>query len=169
MATAAEIDIAEVKDLAKCPVDVIFRGAPITPISDTDYTEKIQQSTKPSVVIFYVNRDSRSQKLATLIRYLAIHFHEKINFYAYRVSKKNPIRNAVASAMQQHYSLDRIPGTFVYVRENEENFLKKGMFNKPKIKEYMIPSMFLWETYYNTAVKYIQNSSLIKNRAKRTS
>lgn len=157
---AAEVDISEVKRLIKRPVEAILQGAPIVQINDTNYWKCIQQSSKPVVVIFYINQEKSSRNLASLIRYLAIDFHEKIAFCAFEVSERGPVHKEVAKRLENAYSLDKTPGTFFYDNDKGEMELERENYEVPIIKEYRTPSMLFWKTYYQAIVKYIEKNIL---------
>jgi hypothetical protein len=71
-AAVPAVDMAEVRRLARDPVETIFAGVAIGRVSDVDYWKAVRGSKKPVVVIFYANQDERSRNLATLARYLAL-------------------------------------------------------------------------------------------------
>jgi hypothetical protein len=84
--TVQAADMADVRRLAREPVETIFSGAPIGRVSDATYWKTVQGSPKPVVVVFYANQDQQSRHLATLVRYLALEFSEAVVFYGYPVT-----------------------------------------------------------------------------------
>src|SRR5689334_10743335 len=82
-AVAAEVNMDDVRKLAREPVETIFAGAPVGRLTAADYWKTVRGSSKPVVVVFYANHDARSRNLATLIRQLALEFGNQIAFYGY--------------------------------------------------------------------------------------
>ena len=78
--------MAEVRRLAREPVETIFAGVPVGRISDADYRTAVHDSPRPVVVIFYANQDEKSRNLATLARYLALEFSQVITLHGIRVT-----------------------------------------------------------------------------------
>lgn len=146
--------MSDVRRLALLSVDEIIRGTPIAKISASDYVKKIQNSDKPTLVIFYANRGKRSRNLATLIRYLALDLYGKINFFAYKVSEEIPVRQEVCLRLKQEYNLEKTPGTILF---NPKPDNKKGVYhiNDPIFIDYRTPSLFLWKRYYGIIAHYI--------------
>ena len=85
-AQPADVNMAEVRQLARESVETIFAGAPIGRISDADYWKTVRGSAKPVVVIFYANQGQQSRHLATVVRYLAREFSPTVEFYGYPVT-----------------------------------------------------------------------------------
>ena len=155
---AAEIDMAEVQEFSKLPVDAIFAGTPVVRITEDDFSKKVQECDRPVVTFFYVNREKRSKNLATLIRYLAIHFNNKISFYAYKVGEKSPVGKEISHKLKKDYCLNKVPGVFFYERGQGPSNFDHQDESQPTLKEYRIPSMFFWKTYYNVVEKHINRA-----------
>jgi len=65
------IDMKKVRSLAKLSVDEILETSPVELFSLDNYWSSVKGRNKPLVVIFYTNSDASSQRLATLIKYIA--------------------------------------------------------------------------------------------------
>ena len=157
-ALAAEVDMKEVKRLAREPVGTIIEGSPVQIISDGDYWKMVNGSKHPAVVFFYVNDDQKSRNLATLIRYLAFDFEYKVSFFAYEVTDHKPIPKDVTKRLLDTYSLDQVPGSFFYDNDTGKMVLEQEDYQVPVLKEYRTPSQFFWKTWYKTVTKYINEN-----------
>ena len=153
---AADVDMAEVRRLAREPVETIFAGAPIGRVSDATYWKTVQGSAKPVVVVFYANQDQQSRHLATLVRYLAIEFSGAIVFYGYPVTAG---ANALA-ALQKRYGVKKVPATLFYDNDRGKIELEKTDYSVPAVIEYRTPSPLFWNTYHQTIRKYVQENIL---------
>ncbi len=60
-----DINMREVRELAKSPVEVILTSSYIESVEIKNYWEKVHGRNKPLVVFFYSNVDGASQRLAT--------------------------------------------------------------------------------------------------------
>ena len=149
-AAVPAVDMAEVRRLARDPVETIFAGVAIGRVSDADYWKTVRGSKKPVVVIFYANQDERSRNLATLARYLALEFHEVVGFYGYRVTAGSTPEPAVLAAVDKQYG----------VNDHGEMELEKTDYSVPLMLEYRTPSMLFWKTYHQAIREYIQKNIL---------
>jgi hypothetical protein len=160
LAQAVAIDMAEVRRLAREPVPAILRGTTFAEISDADYRQKVEGSSRPVIVIFYADRDEKSRNLATLARYLAQDFAEKIAFYGYRVSDAAKVDRPVSERLEKSYGVKQIPATLFYDNDRGPMELERIQYDAPTLTEYRTPSMFFFRTYYSTIHKYITDQIL---------
>jgi hypothetical protein len=149
---AADVNMTEVRRLAREPVETILSGAPIGRVSDATYWQTIQGSPKPVVVMFYANTDQRSRHLATLVRYLALEFSETVAFYGYPVAA-----GATALAALHKYGVTRVPATLFYDNDHGKMELERTDYTVPAVIEYRTPNPLLWSTYHQATRKYIQD------------
>ena len=152
-AAVPAVDMAEVRRLARDPVETIFAGVAIGRVSDPDYWKTVRGSKKPVVVIFYANQDERSRNLATLARYLALEFHEVVGFYGYRVTAGSTPEPAVLAAVDKQYGVN-------LSYDHGEMELEKTDYSVPLMLEYRTPSMLFWKTYHQAIREYIQKNIL---------
>ena len=157
---ATEVNMTEVRKLAEQPVKTILQGTPVIKISDVDYQDLVFKSTRPVVVLFYIDQDQDSRNLATLLRYLSIDFQKRITFCIYEVAEKRPISKDLSARLQKTYSLDKVPGTFFYDNDKGKIELERENYQVPSLKEYRTPKMLFWKTYYTTITKYIEENIL---------
>ena len=152
---AAEVNMAEVRRLAREPVETILSGAPIGRVSDATYWQTVQGSQKPVVVMFYANQDQPSRHLATLIRYLALEFSGSVVFYAYPVAAGATVEGNALAALQK-YGVTRVPATLFYENDHGKMELERTDYSVPAVIEYRTPNALLWNTYHQATRKYIQ-------------
>ena len=157
---AADVDMAEVRRLAREPVETIFSGAPIGRLSDATYWKTVQGSPKPVVVVFYANQDQQSRHLATLARYLALAFSEAIVFYGYPVTAGASVEHNALAALQKRYGVKKVPATLFYDNDRGKMELEKADYSVPSLIEYRTPRPLLWNIYYQTTRKYIRENIL---------
>lgn len=159
-AQAVNVDMAEVRRLAREPVETIFAGAPIGRVSDADYWQTVQGSPKPVVVVFYANQDERSRHLATLIRYLALEFNGSVAFYGYPVTMGATAEHGALAALKKRYKVTQVPATLFYDNDHGKMELEKTEYSVPAVIEYRTPRPLLWSTYHQRVRKYIQDHIL---------
>jgi hypothetical protein len=157
---AADVDMAEVRRLAREPVETIFAGAPIGRVSDATYWKTVQSSPKPVVVVFYANHDQQSQHLATLARYLAFEFSGAVVFYGYPVTAGATVEKNALAALQKRYGVKKVPATLFYDNDRGKIELERTDYAVPTVIEYRTPSPLFWNTYYQTIRKYVQENIL---------
>src|SRR5258706_1996506 len=159
-AAADDVNMDDVRRLAREPVKTILAGAPIGRISAADYWKTVRGSPKPVVVVFYANQDQRSRYLATLVRYLALEFGDTVAFYGYPVTAGATIEPNALAALKKRYGVRRIPATLFYDNDRGKMELKKADYSVPSLIEYRTPRPLLWNIYYQTTRKYIRENIL---------
>lgn len=152
--------MAEVRRLAREPVETIFSGAPIGRVSDADYRQSVRGSPKPVVVVFYANQDEQSRHLATLIRYIALEFDGSISFYGYPVTAGATVERSALAALKKRYGITQVPATLFYDNDRGKIELEKTEYSVPAVIEYRTPRPLLWSTYYQRVRKYIRDHIL---------
>ena len=159
-ASAADVDMDDVRRLAREPVETILSGAPIGRVSDATYWKTVQRSPKPVVVVFYANQDQQSRHLATLVRYLALEFSGAIVFYGYPVTAGATVERNALAALQKRYGVKKVPATLFYDNDRGKMELERTDYSVPAVIEYRTPSPLFWNTYYQTIRKYIKENIL---------
>lgn len=154
---AAEVNMADVRRLAREPVETIFSGAPIGRLSDATYWNTVQGSPKPVVVVFYANQDEQSRHLATLIRYLALEFSEAVAFYGYPVTAGATVEHNALAVLDRRYRVKKVPATLFYDNDHGKMEFEKADYAVPAVIEYRTPRPLLWTTYYQKTRKYLQD------------
>ncbi len=158
---ATEVNMNEVHALSKKPVNYILKDAPIKNINQENYWDIVDNSSKPVIVMFYSNVEKNSRYLATLLRYVAIDFKDKILFCAYLVTDKDKPDKATAEKLEKLYGLDKTPGVLFYdPHESGKKVLEHEHYEVPDFKEYKTPSMMLWKVYYSEVEKVIREKIL---------
>ena len=159
-AAAPDVDMADVRRLAREPVEAILSGAPFGRVSDADYWKTVRGSPKPVVVVFYANQDQQSRHLATLVRYLALEFSEAVVFYGYPVTAGATVERNALEALQKRYGVRKVPATLFYDNDRGKMELERADYSVPALLEYRTPSLFFWKTYHEATREYIQKNIL---------
>jgi hypothetical protein len=157
---AADVNMDDVRRLAREPVETIFSGAPIGRVSAANYWKTVRGSPKPVVVVFYANQDQRSRHLATLARYLALEFSEAVVFYGYPVTTGSTVEHNALAALQKRYGVKKVPATLFYDNDHGKMELERTDYSVPALLEYRTPSLLFWNTYHRTIREYIQKNIL---------
>src|SRR5678816_153324 len=82
---ADDIDMATVRKLAEEPVKDILRDSPVRELARGSYWKTVRGTKTPVVVLFYSNVDGESQRLATLVRYVAAKYAGRFAIYGVMV------------------------------------------------------------------------------------
>jgi hypothetical protein len=159
-AAVPEVDMADVRRLAREPVETIFSGAPVGRVSDADYWKTVRGSPKPVVVVFYANQDERSRNLATLVRYLTLEFGEVVGFYGYRVTAGATVERDALAAVQKRYGIKKVPAFLFYDNDRGKMELERTDYSTPALLEYRTPSLLFWKTYHQAIREYIRKNIL---------
>jgi hypothetical protein len=143
-----EIDLKQVRKLATLPVNQILDNSPAEKVSIENYWRKINGRDKPLSVFSYSNNDIDSQRLATLIKYVTLHYQDKLSFMRVQIAEKgNPDKNT-AKDLLSRFSLDKTPGILFYDNVGGNMVLEDEEYIDADHKEYRSPKMFFWNTYY---------------------
>ena len=121
---ADDIDMAKVRALAALPVKEIFRDSPVRELPRGSYWKTIRESSKPIVVMFYSDVDPESQRLATLVRYVATKYEDKIAAYGVMVVANGKPANTIAVDFEKSYGLDKTPGSLFYDNDSGKMVLE---------------------------------------------
>ncbi len=149
----AQNNMEKVKSLAKAPVDEILKGVPVYPIEHGNYWKVIHKRNRPVIIFFYINKNPGSQRLATLIHFVAEPYKERIDFFRFKTQEQDNPNRELRNDLQKRYGLDDIPGILFYDNVNNKMVLEKEDYIDADFKEFRTPEMFLWETYYNAVKK----------------
>ena len=157
---ADDVDMAKVRALAVLPVKEILRDSPVHELSRASYWTTINKSPTPVVVFFYSNVDGESQRLATLIRYVATKYDGKFSAYGVMVAENGKPAKTVAADYEKRYSLDKTPGILFYDNDTGRQKLEGEEYVDANFKEFRTPSLLLWKVYYNAVCRYIDKNIL---------
>ena len=146
------INMSEVRELAERSVDEILINSPVDIYAIEDYWSKVHGRDRPLIVFFYSNIDGPSQRLATLIRYIAPHYYNKLAFGRVKVVEKGKPAKIKAKMLASMYSLDATPGILFYDNVGKDMVLEEEAYIDADFKEFRTPLMLLWKVYY-TAVR----------------
>ena len=138
----------EVRELAKRSVDEILINSPGDIYIIKDYWSKVHGRGRPLIVFFYSNIDGPSQRLATLIRYIAPHYNNKLAFDRVKVVEKGNPDKIKAKRLASLYSLYTTPGILVCDNVGKDMVLEEEAYIDADFKEFRTPLMLLWKVCY---------------------
>jgi hypothetical protein len=157
---ADDVDMSKVRPLAALPVREILRDSPVRELSRANYWTTIRTSPIPVVVLFYSNVDGESQRLATLVRYVAIKYRGKFAAYSVMVVDDGKPTKAIAADYEESYSLDKTPGILFYDNDRGSPALEGEQYIEASFKEFRTPSLLFWKVYYDAVCSYIDKNIL---------
>ena len=155
-----DIKMNEVRKLAKLSVDEILMNSPVDTFSIEGYWKHVHGRDKPLVVFFYSNIDGPSQRLATLIKYIAPDYSNMLSFGCVRVADKGKPEKNRAKELSSMYSLDDTPGILFYDNVGGKMVLEDEDYIDADFKEFRTPKMILWKQYYNAVRKELDKQLL---------
>ncbi len=148
-----KIDMKKVRQLAKLPTKEILRDAPVEHIEISEYWKRVNGRDRPLVVFFYSNSHPPSQRVATLIRYVAPLYNDRIAFASVKVADIEIPDPKTAAEYQMQYSLDGTPGILFYDNVGTKMVLEDEDYVDPDFKDFRTPKMMLWSVYYSVVCK----------------
>ena len=151
--SAKDIDMAEVRKLANLPVDEILDGALVPEIEINKYWKTVRWRKRPKVVFFYSNNDAPSQRVATLIRFVAMEYSDRLAFRRVKVVEAGKPDAKLRKDLEARYSLDKTPGILFYDNVGDKMVLEDEDYVDADFKEFRTPRMLLWKTYYSAVRK----------------
>ena len=157
---AGDVDMAKVRALAEEPVKDILRDSPIHELTRASYWKTVRGAKTPVVVLFYSNVDGESQRLATLVRYVAAKYADRFATYGLLVVDRGKPTKAIAADYEKAYSLDKTPGILFYDNDRGRQVLEGEEYIAANFKEFRTPSLLFWKTYYNAVCAYIDKNVL---------
>ncbi len=144
----AEVDMAEVRRLAGQPVERILDATGVERVPLSAYPGLLADTRYPLIAFFYANADGESQRVATLIRYLAPQYRDRIRFVAVRVAQRGKPAAAKLRDLTRRYGVKRVPGVLYYDNPGQRLALEVEEYIDADFKEFRSPRMLLWSTYY---------------------
>ena len=153
LSEARDIPMADVRRLMELPVSSILQNSPVSRLNALASLEAVRASSRPAVLLVYRSHDQRSRELATLIRYLALEFRHRVDFFALEIPEATSTEEDFAAKTQQALCLEKVPATLFY--RNEETGEGSKSLASPSLKEYRSPGHLFWKTCYAAAVRYL--------------
>jgi hypothetical protein len=147
------IDMSVIRALAQRPVDEILEKSQVSSIEIGNYWSEVRSRGRPMIVFFYSNMHGPSQRVATLILYVAKEYADRIDFRRVKVAEKGVPNKQEAGRLTAQFSLDHTPGILFYDNVGDSLVLEEEEYVEADFKEFRTPSMFLWKTYYSAVKK----------------
>jgi thiol-disulfide isomerase/thioredoxin len=152
---ADKIDMATIKALALRPVDEVLANSPVSKIEIGKYWKEVRSRNRPMIVFFYSNIDGPSQRLATLVLYVAKEYANRIDFRCVKVIEKDLPSREESKQLDARFSLDSTPGVLFYDNVGDKLVLEQEGYINADYKEFRTPQMLLWKTYYAQVEKQL--------------
>jgi len=150
---AKDVNMTEVRALAKLPVDSILEDSHVDIYTIENYWSNVRGRNTPVVVFFYSNYDGGSQRIATLIKYLLPDYGDRVTFGIMKIKEKGKPSKDKAEKLESLYSLDKTPGILFYDNVGTDMVLEDEDYIDADFKEFRSPRMFLWKKYYSAIRK----------------
>jgi len=144
---AEDINMNEVRTLAKLKVDEILKEQLVLKAEVDHYWETVHKRDRPLIVFFYINQDSGSQRVATLIHYVALDYKDRIQFRRVEVQGEGKPSREFQKDLQKRFGLDDVPGILFYDNVKGEMVLEDEDYIDADFKEFRTPGMFFWKRY----------------------
>lgn len=153
MASNTNIDMSAIRALAQKPVDEILKDAPVQVIKADQYWGALRGRDRPMIVFFYSNTNQPSQRLATLLLYVAKEYSDRIYFSRVKVCDKGLPEKKAALNLANKFSLDSTPGILFYDNVGDKMELEDEDYIEADFKDFRSPQLFLWKVYHSTVRK----------------
>ena len=153
MASNTNIDMPAIRVLAKKSVDEILKDAPVSIIETDQYWEAVRGRDRPMIVFFHSNMNGPSQRLATLVLFVAKEYSDRIYFSRVKVAEKGLPDKKVAKRLANKFSLDSTPGILFYDNVGDKMVLEDEDYVEADFKEFRSPKMLLWKMYHSAVRK----------------
>ena len=153
MAGDINIDMSAVRALAKKSVDEILKDTPVSIIETDQYWVDVRGRDRPMIVFFYSNMNGPSQRLATLVLFIAEEYSERIHFSRVKVAEKGTPDEKVAKRLANKFSLDSTLGILFYDNVGDKMVLEDEDYVEADFKEFRSPKMLLWKMYHSAVRK----------------
>jgi len=144
---AEDIKMKDVRILAKLKVDGILKERSVLKAEVDHYWETVHKRDRPLIVFFYINQDSGSQRVATLIHYVAPDYKDRIQFRRIEVQGEGKPSREIQKDLQKRFGLDDVPGILFYDNVKGEMVLEEEDYIDADFKEFRTPGMIFWKRY----------------------
>ena len=153
-AEIGKVKMAEVREVIKHPVNKILDKTPVTLIEVESYLEAIKEKhDKPLMAFFYSDRDPQSQRMASVLKYVASEYVNQIYFIRVQIVQEGKPDKDNAKNLNEKFSLDRTPGVLFYDNTHKDMVLESETYMDVEYKEFRTPNLLIWELYYTTVRK----------------
>lgn len=157
-----QIDMAEVRRLARQPVETILAHIPIQKLTLSEYRVTLGREQRPVIVFFYSNVDGESQRVATLFRYLTPRYADRVRFYRVRVAQQGKPEPGLAKRLKREFRLKSTPGVLFYDNPRTKLIPSQEEYIAPDFKTFRSPRLYMWHTYYRIVQRELD--TLLGNR-----
>ena len=151
--SAKDINMTEVRNLSKLSVNEILTVAFVQEIKIDKYWETIRGRKRPIIVFFYSNNHGPSQRVATLIRFIAMDYSDRLAFRCVKAVEKGKPDAKMRKDLEARFGLDNTPGILFYDNVGDKMILEDEDYIDADFKEFRTPKMLLWKVYYSAVRK----------------
>jgi len=144
---AEDIKMKDVRTLAKLKVNGILMERSVTKAEIDNYWETVHKRDRPLIVFFYINQDSGSQRVATLLHYVAPDYKDRIHFLRIEIQSEGKPTNEFKKDLQKRFGLDDVPGILFYDNVKGKMVLEEEDYIDADFKEFRTPFMLFWKSY----------------------
>ncbi|MGB2706218.1 MAG: thioredoxin fold domain-containing protein [Candidatus Omnitrophota bacterium] len=149
-----KVKMKEVREIIKQPVNKILDNTPVKLIEIDSYWEAVKEKQdKPLMAFFYSDSDPQSQKMASVLKYVAQDYADQIYFIRVQIAQEGKPDKDNAKNLSEKFSMDRTPGVLFYDNTHKDMVLEGETYMEVEFKEFQIPSLMFWELYYRTVCK----------------
>ena len=149
-----KVKMEEVREVIKHPVNKILDNTPVKIIEIDSYREVIKEKhDKPLMAFFYSDRDPQSQRMASVLKYIAQDYVGQIYFIRVQIAQGGKPDKDNAKNLNEEFSLDRTPGVLFYDNTHKGTVLESETYMDVEYKEFRVPSLLFWGLYYKTVGK----------------
>ena len=153
-AEVEKVKMTEVREIIKYPVNKILDNTPVKLIELENYWEVVKDEyDKPLMAFFYSDRDPQSQRMASVLKYVASEYVNQIYFIRVQIVQEGKPDKDNAKNLNEKFSLDRTPGVLFYDNTHKDMVLESETYMDVEYKEFRTPNLLIWELYYTTVRK----------------
>ncbi|MDD4956823.1 MAG: hypothetical protein PHH49_02755 [Candidatus Omnitrophica bacterium] len=154
-----KVDMKDVRQIVSLPVDEMLDGTPVSMVPEGSYWKVVNEKRKtdmPLVAFFYSNVDPESQRVASLLKYVAPEYADELIFIRVQTTNEGKPDKDTSKRLSREFSLDKTPGILFYENVNGKMVLEDEEYVDADYKEFRTPSLMLWKTYYNAVRKELK-------------
>jgi len=149
-----KVQMKEVREIIKQPVNKILDNAPVKLIEIDSYWKTVKEKQdKPLMAFFYSDSDPQSQRMASVLKYIARDYAGKVYFIRVQIRQEGKPDKDNTKNLNKKFSLDRTPGVLFYDNTQKDMVLEGETYMEVEFKEFRIPNLLFWELYYTTVRK----------------
>lgn len=149
-----KVNMNEVREIVKMPVNEALKDTPVKVIEPGEYWKALRRKyDKPLIAFFYSDKDPESQRVASLLKYVALDYDGRIYFIRVETSNEGKPDKRIAEEFRKKFDLEKTPGILFYDNVRGKLVLEDEDYVDADFKEFRTPSLTFWQTYYSVVRK----------------